>query len=158
MIELATIDPFILKNIVFGIEDSIVSTTGVLLGVSAAKFKKRELLISGFILILVESLSMSYGVFLSDDSFLQKLGSEHSILKVFKYSLAMFTSYFIVGLMLLAPYYFNVENASFVTFALALFMLTSLVLYIEKDKQKAIIITIIGALLMYISITVGKEL
>jgi VIT1/CCC1 family predicted Fe2+/Mn2+ transporter len=158
MIEIATIDPFILKNIVFGIEDSIVSTTGVLLGVSAAKFKRRELLISGFILILVESLSMSYGVFLSDDSFLQKLGSEHSISKVFKYSLAMFISYFIVGLMLLSPYYFGVENASFVTFALALTMLTTLVLYIEKDKQKAVIITVVGALLMYISITVGKEL
>ena len=151
-------DPFVLKNIVFGIEDSIVSTTGVLLGVSAAKFQRRELLISGFILILVESLSMSYGVFLSDDSFLQTLGSEHGILTVLKYSLAMFISYFSVGLLLLSPYYFDLDNASFITFVLALTMLTALVMYIEKNKRKAIIITIIGALLMYISITVGKEL
>lgn len=54
-----------LKDMTFGIEDGIVSTFGVLIGVAIGAHDQRIVLLTGFVVIMVEALSMSVGTFLS---------------------------------------------------------------------------------------------
>lgn len=149
-------DPFVIKNMTFGIEDSIISTAGVLLGVNAANLSRQEILITGFILVLVESLSMSYGTFISDEAFLKTLdGTQKDIKDIVFYALIMFFSYFIIGLTLLTPFYFNFFNPSAYVILIALTLLFSINYFNEKNLQKVFVIFTIGAILMFVSISVG---
>lgn len=148
-------DPFVIKNMTFGIEDSIISTAGVLLGVNAAKLTRQEILITGFILVLVESLSMSYGTFISDEAFLKTEGTKKDVKKIVFYALVMFLSYFIIGLTLLTPFYFNLSNPSIYVILIALSLLFSIIYFNEKHLQKVFVIFATGAGLMFISIKVG---
>lgn len=54
-----------LKDITFGIEDGIVSTFGVLIGVAIGAHDTRIVLLTGLVVITVEALSMAVGTFLS---------------------------------------------------------------------------------------------
>lgn len=51
---------------VFGIEDSLVSTTGVIAGVSAGTGEARVVLLAGIVAVVVEATSMAAGYFLSE--------------------------------------------------------------------------------------------
>ena len=55
-----------MRNFVFGAEDSLVSTVGLLAGVATAGVLQKEIIISGVVLIFVEAFSMSVGSFLSE--------------------------------------------------------------------------------------------
>lgn len=149
-------DPFVVRNMTFGIQDSIISTTGVLLGVAAAKFKTREIIITGLILIIVEALSMSYGTFLSDENFMKKSNEKYTIEQIIKYSLIMFVSYAIVGLILLAPFAFQWRYASSITILFAMIMLSTLVISFEHNMKKGAVVIAVGAALLAVSISLGK--
>jgi len=47
-----------LRNFVFGVEDSIVSTVGLVSGIAIAGLPKTEILLTGAVLIFVEAFSM----------------------------------------------------------------------------------------------------
>lgn len=151
-------DPFIVKNLTFGIEDSLISTTGVLVGIAAAKFGKREILVAGFILIIVEALSMTYGAFLSDENFLKASDKPYSTSQIIKYSLAMFLAYFVVGLILLVPYALNAPNPSVITVFIAMSLLLFLIVKFEKNMKRVAVLLAIGAILMTVSIVLGKHM
>jgi VIT1/CCC1 family predicted Fe2+/Mn2+ transporter len=151
-------DPFIVKNLTFGIEDSLISTTGVLVGIAAAKFRRREILIAGLILITVEALSMTYGVFLSDENFLKASDKPYSTSQIMKYSLAMFLSYFLIGLILLVPYAANLPHPSVITVFIAMSILMLLILKYEKSTKRVVILLTVGAILMTVSIVLGKHM
>jgi vacuolar iron transporter family protein len=57
-----------LREIVFGLQDGIVSTLGAITGIAAGTFNTQVVLLSGFVIIVVESLSMAAGTFLSSKS------------------------------------------------------------------------------------------
>ena len=57
-----------IRELVFGIEDSLVSTVGVVVGVAAGAHDARIVVLSGAVLIVVEALSMAAGSFLSSKS------------------------------------------------------------------------------------------
>jgi hypothetical protein len=151
-------DPFIVRNVVFGLEDSIISTTGVLVGIAAAKFKRREVLVAGFILILVEAMSMSYGAFLSEESFLKTAKQDHQTKQVIGYAIAMFVSYFGIGLILLAPFWLDLPFASAWTASMAMIFLTLLIMVHEHDPIRVSILAVIGGILMTISVLLGKNM
>jgi len=56
-----------LRNFVFGVEDSLVSTVGLLSGIAAAGVAQKDILVSGVVLIFVEAFSMAVGSFLSEE-------------------------------------------------------------------------------------------
>lgn len=151
-------DPFIVKNLTFGIEDSLISTTGVLVGIAAAKFRKREIIVAGLILIIVEALSMTYGAFLSDENFLKASDKPYSTCQIVKYSLAMFLSYFLVGLVLLVPYAMDVPSPSIITVFIAMAMLSLLIIKYEKNTKRVVVLLSVGAILMTVSILLGKHM
>lgn len=95
------------RNFVFGVEDSLVSTVGLLSGVGAAGTERHIIILSGVVLIFVEAFSMGVGSLLSDNS-AKELGSgkEELLSRSFAGSVIMFTSYFVSGFIPLAPYIF----------------------------------------------------
>jgi VIT1/CCC1 family predicted Fe2+/Mn2+ transporter len=94
-----------LRNFIFGVEDSLVSTVGFVSGVASAHVERSTILLAGGILVAVEAFSMAVGSFLSDESvreWRQKgLVSAASSLAG---SGVMFASYLVAGVMVLAPY------------------------------------------------------
>lgn len=59
---------FFIREIVFGFEDSLVSTLGVITGVAAGTQNAKIVIMTGCVLIVVEALSMSAGSYLSSKS------------------------------------------------------------------------------------------
>ena len=151
-------DPFVLKNMTFGVEDSVISISGALLGINAANLKNNEIVISGFIVILVGALSMMYGAFVSDSAFLKSSKEDISIFKVIYYSLVMFVSYFSVGMLLLSPFYLNLKNPSLYVLTYASIILMMLLYNNERDIVKTIAIFCVGMSLLFGSIYIGDKI
>lgn len=57
-----------IRELVFGLEDSLVSTMGVVVGVGAGTADARVVMLSGVVLVIVEALSMAAGSFISSKS------------------------------------------------------------------------------------------
>ncbi len=57
-----------IRDIVFGLEDGLVSTVGVLTGIAGGTNDRFVVILSGFVLVIVEALSMGVGSFLSAES------------------------------------------------------------------------------------------
>lgn len=111
-----------IRNFMFGVEDSLVSTVGLLSGVAAAGMDKKDIFITGVILIFVEAVSMGAGSFLSED-FAEDLVEKTPSLQRQSMIAAtiMFFSYILSGLIPLLPYlYFDVSQAMIVSVGLTL--------------------------------------
>ena len=57
-----------IRDIVFGLEDGLVSTVGVLTGIAAGTRDYFVIILSGFVFVVVTALSMGVGSFLSSQS------------------------------------------------------------------------------------------
>lgn len=93
------------RNFIFGVEDSLVSTVGLLSGVAIANVPTKTILLTGIVLIFVEAFSMAVGSYLSEHSaeeYLEKRAV--SSLQPFINSVIMFFSYFVSGFIPLMPY------------------------------------------------------
>lgn len=94
-----------LRNFIFGVEDSLVSTVGLLSGVAAAGSTRSMIIITGAVLIFVEAFSMAVGSFLAEASAEEyELRREAPVKQVIVGGAIMFGSYFLSGLIPLAPY------------------------------------------------------
>ncbi len=94
-----------MRNFIFGVEDSLVSTVGLLSGVAVGGVDRSTILLTGIVLIFVEAFSMGVGSFLSEQS-AEEYVTRRS--KTAKFSLLasaiMFVSYFLAGFVPLLPY------------------------------------------------------
>lgn len=93
-----------LRTIIFGVEDSLVSTTGVIVGLIAAGTPESTILAAGLITIVVEATSMGAGEFISNDDNPEK---DKDALKK---GLLMLASYFIAGLWVMIPLFLGIRN------------------------------------------------
>jgi VIT1/CCC1 family predicted Fe2+/Mn2+ transporter len=93
------------RNFIFGVEDSIVSTVGLISGIALAGVSLHNIIVTGVVLIFVEAFSMAAGAFLAEESaeeyVEQKEVKEGPALRS---SLVMFFSYLVSGLVPLTPY------------------------------------------------------
>ena len=99
----------VMRNFVFGVEDSLVSTVGLLSGIAVAGTPRETVVLTGVVLIVVEAFSMAVGSFLSEHS------AEEAVLHIHSHAadrdsrlagVIMFISYFVSGFVPLAPYLF----------------------------------------------------
>lgn len=93
------------RNLVFGVEDGIVSTVGLLSGIAVAGVPRATIILTGTVLIAVEALSMAVGSFLSEASAEEYLARRDgpSLVAVVS-GIIMFASYLVAGFVPLAPY------------------------------------------------------
>ncbi|MEK7662539.1 MAG: VIT1/CCC1 transporter family protein [Patescibacteria group bacterium] len=102
------------RNFVFGVEDSLVSTVGLLSGVAAAGMEKSTILLTGVVLIFVEAFSMAVGSFLSDQSAEEYAArADLPIMRSLRGALIMFVSYFVSGFIPLVPYIVMIGSQAF---------------------------------------------
>lgn len=93
------------RNFIFGVEDSLVSTVGLLSGIAASGESGKAIVTAGIVLIFVEAFSMGVGSLLSDNSTKEfdskeKIPLSPSLLG----GVTMFVSYFVFGFIPLFPY------------------------------------------------------
>lgn len=94
-----------LRNFIFGVEDSLVSTVGLLSGIAIVGTSTKTIILAGIVLIFVEAFSMGVGSLLSDNSAEEySTKREVPLRKSFFSSSIMFGSYFVSGFIPLSPY------------------------------------------------------
>ena len=102
-----------IRNFVFGVEDSLVSTVGLLSGIAVGGVERSQIVLTGIILLLVEAFSMAVGSLLSEQSAQEYLTrKEVSMRPSAADSIIMFTSYFLTGLVTLFPYFIMESKAA----------------------------------------------
>ena len=150
-----------LQSAMFGFNDALVSTTGVIVGVSTGTNNKQIIVLAGTVTILVEALSMGSGQYLSSKSAHQL--HKQAALKVPIFSgIIMFVAYFLAGLVpLFAIILFPIEYSREIAITAALIGL--FVLGYIKGKvvkvspvKSALEILIIGGIACAIGIIVGN--
>lgn len=149
-----------LRNFVFGAEDSLVSTVGLLSGVSFAGLASREIILSGVILIMVEAISMAAGVYISEDS--ENELDPHHQQNLVNDTVVMFLSYLVIGLIPLLPYIaFDNTPVAFVWSILASLIALFCVglfkgFFVHRHPLKsALKITAIGAVVITVAVFIG---
>lgn len=96
-----------IRTFVFGVEDSLVSTVGLLSGIAVGGVEKPQIILTGVVLLLVEAFSMAIGSLISEQSAEEYVKHrEVPITNDLFDSAIMFGSYFLFGLVPLAPYMF----------------------------------------------------
>lgn len=103
-----------LRNFVFGVEDSLVSTVGLLSGIAIANVPRDTILLTGVVLIFVEAFSMGAGSFMAEysaEGFIRHRDARPR--RSFIAALIMFCSYLVAGLVPLSPYAFLSAERAF---------------------------------------------
>ncbi len=101
-----------LREIVFGFEDSFVSTLGTITGIAVGTGNSHIVVLSGVVLILVEAISMGAGSYISAKTQVEVEATHHRRgahtfrEHPFLAGLIMFFSYLIGGAVPLVPYFF----------------------------------------------------
>jgi VIT1/CCC1 family predicted Fe2+/Mn2+ transporter len=152
------------RSMIFGVEDALVSTTGVVVGISTGSHERAFVILSGFVMIAVQALSMSAGQYLSEEAVHQMSKKGEHKESVLLTACIMFTSYTLAGLIPIFPYMllpFSVANWVSVLFAFAgLFALGYLkgkYLRIQPGKS-AIKMVIIGGAATILGLIIGNWL
>jgi len=100
-----------LRSSVFGFQDALVSTTGIVVGISAGVSNKEFIILSALVAISVEALSMGAGQYLSEKS-VHDLPQSHHRDDLLIGSLLMFFSYLIGGFVPILPIFFTLPPIS----------------------------------------------
>ncbi len=132
------LEPNYVRNFLFGAEDSLVSTLGVLFGITAvASFSKSQIFITGLVTIVVEATSMGAGSFLSETE-TNELNHEKSTIKnPVVDGVIMFFAYFFAGFIPLAPYIvMEIHQARYVSI-LASFIALFFLGYVPTKKPNS---------------------
>ncbi len=104
----------------FGIEDSLVSTTGLIAGLSVGTTDTKFILLAGFVAVAVEAVSMAAGEFLSEETE-QDLSRRKRRSSPVIGGIIMLISYFLAGMIPILPIIlFPPSYAIYVSMAAAL--------------------------------------
>jgi VIT1/CCC1 family predicted Fe2+/Mn2+ transporter len=152
-----------LRSIIFGINDSLVSTVGFLAGISVAGVPRTTVILTGIIYALVEAFSMATGNYLSEESSQEyveqaKVSSRPSIIS----GALMFFSSFLAALIPLAPYFFITgESALGISAGVSiagLFILGSLAAHFSNLPifSRGMRMAVVGGLSIGLGILVGS--
>lgn len=153
------------RNFIFGVEDSLVSTAGLLSGVAAANIPKETIIVTGVVLIFVEAFSMAMGSFLSESSaedYLRKRHVPHHV--SIRASIIMFFSYFISGFIPLFPYLvWPVEYSFWISIGISLIALFALGTVSARmintnPLRQGIRMFLIGGIALIVGVVVGTIL
>lgn len=150
-----------LRSLVFGFQDALVSTTGVIVGISVGVSNKQFIILSALIVVSVEAMSMAAGQYLSEKSVHDLPQNQHRD-NLLIGSLLMFISYLIGGLIPMLPVFFTsppLTSIMTIIFAfIGLFTLGFLKakLFTGKVWRSALEMVVIGGLATLIGLLIGS--
>ncbi len=109
-----------IRSSFFGVEDSLVSTTGLIAGISVGTHEVKFILLAGFVAVAVEAISMAAGEFLSEETEQDLTHSRRRSNPVIG-GVIMFISYFAAGMIPIVPILlFPIDYAIYVSMVAAL--------------------------------------
>lgn len=158
-------EPTYFRNFIFGVEDSLVSTVGLLSGVAIAGVAHETILLTGIVLIFVEAFSMAAGSFLSETSAEEFAAKRHTAnTRPASAGVVMFFSYFAAGFIPLFPYLVLGGDTAFFSSifvsVLALFVLGAVSGIFSRTSitKSAIRMGVVGGVAIAVGVTVGSYL
>jgi len=160
MKHLRRIAPDYLHSGFFGIEDSLVSTTGALAGIAISATSKEAILVTAAVIIAVESTSMAASEFISEQTE-EDVEKEKVPASPLISGLIIFVGYVVAGMVPLIPYlilpHLQAIPVSIVAALIGLFILG---IYKGKVSHKsptrsALEVLIIGGVAAAIGLAVG---
>ncbi|HEY4517878.1 MAG TPA: VIT1/CCC1 transporter family protein [Candidatus Paceibacterota bacterium] len=152
-----------IRNFVFGVEDSLVSTVGLLSGIATGQVPHATILLTGVIYIFVEGFSMAVGSFLSEES-VEEYAAKGNVpdrLPILG-SVVMFISFVAVGFIPIVPYMlWQGSVAVTISIVLSLFVLFLLGFIHGKISHinaasRAVRMALLGGLAIVIGVLVGN--
>ncbi len=153
----------IIRNFTFGVEDSLVSTVGLLAGIALASIDTKTIVVTGVVLIFVEAFSMGVGSLLSEQSVEEyESKKEVALTKPGLAALVMFASYVLAGLIPLAPYVFSTSRMAvwwsigLTLIALALLGAINAHVFRVRVWKDALLTLLMGGLAIAVGIVVGQ--
>jgi VIT1/CCC1 family predicted Fe2+/Mn2+ transporter len=155
------INPDYLRSSIFGFQDALVSTTGVIMGISAGVNNKDFIILSALVTVSVEAMSMAAGQYLSEKS-VHELPQNHHHDSLIIGGLLMFFSYIIGGLIPIIPIlfvpfqYFPVVSTVFAFIGLFALGFLKAKFFTGKVWRSAIESLVIGGLATLIGLFIGS--
>lgn len=156
-------DPLFVRNAIFGVEDSLVSTVGLLSGIASNSATHAAILSTGMIYICVEALSMAVGSFLSEESAEEFEGrGPGKSRRAAAGGAVMLVSFILAGLVPLIPYLLLSGTAalstSIVVSLAVLLVLGSVSLPAGKGSRSAhaIRMAVLGGAAILVGVVVGS--
>src|SRR3990167_6835347 len=153
-----------LRSTLFGLQDGLVSTTGVVIGISTGVDTKAIILLAAFVAVTVEATSMAAGQYSSEKAVHQLDTTGKHTDSLVLGAVLMFVSYLIAGLIPIAPFvFFNLNVARVLAIILAFFGLFA-VGYIKgkwvsvSPIRSALELFVIGAIATSLGLIVGQIL
>ncbi len=152
------------RCVIFGLQDALVSTTGVVVGISAGVSDQAIIILAAFVAVSVEASSMAASQYSSEKAVHQMNKSSKHKDNLFMGAILMFFAYFIAGLIPISPFLlFTPDTARIISISVAL---TSLFLvgYIKgrivkhEAIRSATEMLLIGGLATAIGLIVGNFL
>lgn len=154
-----------IRSFTFGVEDSLISTVGLLSGIAAGRVDRLTIVLTGLVLVFVEAFSMAIGALLSEQSAQEYLRhKEVPLSRALGTAAIMFTSYLLAGLVPLSPYIFFFSGLAFwlsiglSLLALALLGIASARLFHCNIGHRTGEMIILGLLAIAVGIIVGRLL
>ena len=156
-------DNLYLRNFIFGVEDSLVSTVGLLAGIAAADLSRSAIITTGLVLIVVEGFSMGVGSFLTEETTEEMSGQKIHTWSSIQGGVTMLISYCLAGLLPLAPYAFlngrYAIDLSIILSLLGLVLLgygTSIYYHRKRPWIRAIKMFVLGGSAVMVGVMIGK--
>lgn len=153
-----------LRSTIFGLEDALVSTTGVVVGITAGSGDKQLVILASIVTVAVEAISMGAGEYLSEEAVDELKQKNHRQLRLILGALLMFFSYFLAGAIPIIPVFFlPIEKVIFASFTLALIGLFLTGFFKGKfvnfhPIRSALEMLIIGGIATVVGVLVGLAL
>lgn len=153
-----------LRSALFGLQDGLVSTTGVVVGITAGTSDKAFIILAAFVAVTVEASSMAAGQYSSEKAVHQMDKTGKHTDSLFLGGLIMFFSYLLAGLVPIMPIViFDKPLSTIMSIAFAFIGLFAIG-YIKgkivehKPLKSAVELFIIGSVATAIGLVVGSLL
>ncbi len=151
------------RNVVFGIADSLVSTVGLLSGIDVSGTSRHVIILTGVVYAFVEAFSMAVGSFLSEQSAEEyDTRSEVPDGKPFAAGIVMFVSFILASFIPIVPYLFaGLTVALWLSIALSIIALFIVGLVSAKIVKvhvwkHGLKMALLGGAAIVIGVVVGK--
>lgn len=152
------------RSLMFGLQDGIVSTTGVVVGISTGVNSKEIVVLAALVAVTVEATSMAAGQYSSEKAVHQMDKSGKHTDSLLIGSLIMFAAYILGGLFPILPTILFDQSTSRMIAVVAAFIGLFIVGYIKghivehKPLRSAFELFVIGSLATIIGVIVGNLL
>lgn len=157
------LDEDYLRSALFGLQDGLVSTTGVVVGISTGIEDKAVIILASLVTVAVEASSMAAGQYTSEKAVHQLKKAKHKDDLILG-SLIMLLGYLIAGFIPIAPVFiFDIPIARILSMVLA-FLALFVIGFIkgkivgEKPLRSALELFAIGGMATLIGVIVGQFL